>query len=284
MTLTPAQQALIVQAVRDAAREEIMPRFRNLQPEAIQVKSRADDLVTEADLRTEIRLRDIFTREIPGALVVGEEAVAADPSLRARIAEAELALIIDPVDGTWNFARGLAAFGVIVSATRFGTPVFGLHYDPVMDDWMIADEARPTAHVFADGRELALATSPGARPEDAAGYMHFALMPPEMRTALAPALPRIRRSDALRCSCHEYRMLASGAVDFCLSPMLNPWDHAAGVLLCQRAGGVARMMDGRDYNTRITSGLLLSAATEETWTGLRDLVAGALPPDAIASR
>jgi fructose-1,6-bisphosphatase/inositol monophosphatase family enzyme len=52
--------------------------------------------------------------------------------------------------------------------------------------------------------------------------------------------------------------------------VLNPWDHAAGVLICRQAGGVARMLDGRDYNTSITKGVLLSAANEETWTSLKD--------------
>ncbi|WP_238364256.1 inositol monophosphatase family protein [Mesobacterium pallidum] len=284
MTLTQTQQSLIVEAVRAVAREEILPRFRNLSADDIAVKSRADDLVTEADLHAEARLRAVFSDAFPQALVVGEEAIAADPALRTRIAGAELALIIDPVDGTWNFARGLPAFGVIVSATRFGAPVFGLHYDPVMDDWMIADMTGPTTHVFADGRQRSLSTSAGGAPQEVAGYMHYALMPQPMREALAPLLPRIRRSDSLRCSCHEYRMLASGAVDFCLSTMLNPWDHAAGVLLCTQAGGVSRMLDGQDYNAHFTSGLLLSAATEETWLGLRDLFVSALASDAVTSR
>ena len=47
-----------------------------------------------------------------------------------------MAIIIDPVDGTWNYARGLALFGVILAVTRYGIPVYGLLYDPVIDDWI----------------------------------------------------------------------------------------------------------------------------------------------------
>jgi fructose-1,6-bisphosphatase/inositol monophosphatase family enzyme len=65
-------------------------------------------------------------------------------------------------------------------------------------------------------------------------------------------------------------LLAQGAVDFVMSDVLNPWDHAAGVLACRQAGGVARMLDGRDYSTAILNGVLLSAANQDTWQRLRD--------------
>ena len=118
--------------MRRAAKAEIMPRFRNLSDGDIRTKSHANDLVTEADTRA---LQIAF----PSALVIGEEAVAAKPDLLEGIAEAQLAFHIDPVDGTWNFAHGLPVFGVIIAATRYGKPVFGLIYDPVGDDWAIAD-------------------------------------------------------------------------------------------------------------------------------------------------
>lgn len=51
--------------------------------------------------------------------------------------------------------------------------------------------------------------------------------------------------------------------------MMTPWDHAAGVVACQQAGGVARMLDGREYNAGITEGFLLTANTEIAWTALQ---------------
>jgi len=85
-----------------------------------------------------------------------------------------------------------------------------------------------------------------------------------------PRLAALGQATPLRCSCHEYRLLAQGAAEFVLSDRLNPWDHAAGVLICQRAGGVARMLDGRAYDTSITDGVLLCAGSEAAWTILRD--------------
>jgi fructose-1,6-bisphosphatase/inositol monophosphatase family enzyme len=186
------------------------------------------------------------------------------------VAGAEFAIIIDPVDGTWNFVHGLPLFGVIVAVTRFGRPVLGLLYDPVADDWLIADETAPAQLVAANGIARRAATSAGGALGDLHGYVHASLMEQPRQEALYPRLAALGQATALRCSCHEYRLLAQGAVDFVLSDRLNPWDHAAGVLICQRAGGVARMLDGQDYGTAQETGLLLCAGSEETWDALRD--------------
>jgi len=132
--LTPAQRRQIINIVRRAARAEIMPRFRRLSDGDIRTKSRADDLVTDADTRAEAMITRALQIAFPSALVIGEEAVASKPAALEGIAEAQLAFVIDPVDGTWNFAHGLPMFGVIVAATRYGKPVFGLIYDPVADE------------------------------------------------------------------------------------------------------------------------------------------------------
>lgn len=268
--MTPAEQVALINLVRRAARAEIMPRFRNLAQGDITTKSGPHDLVTEADHQAEAMIARGLQRMFPHALIIGEEAVAAKPSLRESVSAAELAIIIDPVDGTWNFAHGLPLFGVIIAVTRFGRPVLGLLYDPVADDWIIADEATPTRLGAALGAERPAKVSSGGELSDLQGYMHFSLMTQDQQELLAPLLPELARVTALRCSCHEYRVLAQGAVDFVMSSMLNPWDHAAGVVACQQAGGIAMMLDGRTYNTEITEGVLLCAANQDTWTRLRD--------------
>ncbi len=159
--MTPAQQAALINLVRRAARAEIMPRFRNLAQGDITTKSGPHDLVTEADHQAEAMIARGLQRMFPHALIIGEEAVAAKPSLREDVSAAELAIIIDPVDGTWNFAHGLPLFGVIIAVTRFGRPVLGLLYDPVADDWIISDEATPTRLGAALGAERPAKVSSG---------------------------------------------------------------------------------------------------------------------------
>ncbi|WP_101065907.1 inositol monophosphatase family protein [Roseovarius salinarum] len=268
--LSRAQETALINLVRRAARAEIMPRFRNLGHADISAKSSAQDLVTEADHAAEAMLARGVQRMLPHALVVGEEAVAGRAALRDEIAAAELAVVIDPLDGTWNFAHGLPLFGVIVAITRFGRPVFGLLYDPVIDDWIVAREGERTHLARTGGAERPLRMGGGGALRDLSGFIHLYLLPEDKRAAMAAALPEFARTSMLRCSCHEYRTLAQGGMDFCLSGVLNPWDHAAGVLACRQAGGVARLMDGRDYDAGVTEGYLLTAPDEDSWQRLRD--------------
>lgn len=269
--LTRAQKAALINLVRRTAKAEIMPRFRNLAAADITTKSGPEDLVTEADRAAEAMLSRGLQQMFPHALVVGEEAAAADPDLRGKIAGADLAFILDPVDGTWNFVNGLAVFGVIVSVTRFGKPVFGLLYDPAMDDFISAEEDGAAELTRATGRPRPVATSASGDVDNLSGYMHYYLMDRAVQEQLAPLMPRFGRIGSLRCSCHEYRMLAQGHADFLLSATLNPWDHAAGVLIVERAGGVARMLDGREYNAGIDTGYLLAAPDEASWQKLANV-------------
>ncbi|PIE14556.1 MAG: inositol monophosphatase [Rhodobacterales bacterium] len=276
-TLTPAQQTSIVNLVRRAARAEILPRFRNLSPAQISTKSSPTDLVTEADTEAEAMIARGILHLFPNALVLGEETASQSPELRKQAAEAELAFIVDPVDGTWNFAHGVPLFGVILAATRFGKPIFGLLYDPICDDWVIASEDSPARHADLRGSKI-LSMGQGGALDTLSGHAHVSLMPRDTQENLAPLLPAFARVGSLRCSCHEYRMAAQGAADFVLSGLLNPWDHAAGVLICQRAGGHAAFLDGRDYDISVTEGQLLVAATRDTWNRIRDHLAPVLSP------
>ncbi len=263
--LSQAQQQSLVNIVRRAAKAEILPRFRNLSAGQISTKSGPDDLVTEADTQAEKMIARGILRMFPNAMVIGEEAAHARPELRDEAAKAELAFIIDPVDGTWNFAHGLPVFGVILAATRFGRPVFGMLYDAIMDDWITADSETGAMMFGARGPHRRMRTSEGGALGELSGYLHFYLMDKDTQATMAETLPDFGRTGALRCSCHEYRMLAQGSVDFCLSGVLNPWDHAAGVLICQRAGGFVRMLGGQEYNIAIKQGYLLAAANEDVW-------------------
>ncbi|MGO7895836.1 inositol monophosphatase family protein, partial [Rhizobium leguminosarum] len=71
-----------------------------------------------------------------GALFLGEESVAADPDLLGSLEHADLAIVVDPVDGTFNFAAGIPAFGVMASVISGGETVAGIIYDPMGDDWV----------------------------------------------------------------------------------------------------------------------------------------------------
>ncbi len=267
--ISAAQRTQIINMVRRAARAEIMPRFRRLSDGDIRTKSRADDLVTDADTNAEAMITRALQISFPSALVIGEEAVAAKPSLLDGIVDAQLAFHIDPVDGTWNFAHGLPVFGVIVAATRYGKPVFGLIYDPVGDDWAVADEEMTPQlqHPLGPARELKVAT--GKPLEELSGLIPLALFPKDKQPQMAATFPEFSRVSSLRCSAHEYRMLAQGHYDFCLTALLDPWDHAAGALIAERAGAYVEMLDGGEYSATRHTGHLLIAPDKATWNKLK---------------
>jgi fructose-1,6-bisphosphatase/inositol monophosphatase family enzyme len=264
--LTAAARADLVAAVRDAARTQILPRFRALAEGDISTKSGPQDLVTAADLAAEAQIIAALSRTMPDVRVIGEEGIAADPSLRSSFASGARLVIVDPVDGTWNFARGLGLFGVILAVVEHGLPVFGMLYDPLLDDWVEAAADGPARMRHADGRAVDLATSAARQIAGMTGYVPLGLYDKPVQAAIAAQIPAFSRLTSLRCSCHEYRLLAQGHVDFVLSgPEPHPWDHAAGVLATQRAGGVTRFLDGTDYGVARRSGVLLSAANPAAW-------------------
>ena len=271
--MSPARQSHVLNILRRAARSEILPRFRKLSAGDVATKSHADDLVTAADTAAEAMITRALQAAFPDALVVGEEAVAADPGLLDRIADAPLAFILDPVDGTWNFAHGLPVFGVILAVTQFGRPVFGLIYDPLADDWAIADEATAPVLERANGATTRLRVAMGKPLDALSGFVALNLFPRDRQAALAATLPGFRRVYSMRCSAQEYRMIAQGHADFMLSGLLHPWDHAAGALICARAGAHVEMLDGGPYSAARHEGHLLVAPDRTTWNRLRKVFA-----------
>ncbi|HSG36903.1 MAG TPA: inositol monophosphatase [Paracoccaceae bacterium] len=266
--LTEARRSLLLEAVRKAARQAILPRFRNLAEGDVSQKSGPADLVTLADTEAEALITAMVAPEWPEAVVLGEEGVAADPTARQRMAKAEWAVIVDPVDGTWNFAKGLATFGVILAVCHKGQPVFAALYDPVMDDWVEAS-AGQGASLRGPSFSRPLRVSKETERRRMNGYIPMGLFPMETRRRLVQDFPDFGRVTSLRCSCHEYRMVAQGHSDFTLSgPTPHPWDHAAGALAVMEAGGVVRFLDGEAYRTERLKGVLLSASNEALWQEL----------------
>jgi fructose-1,6-bisphosphatase/inositol monophosphatase family enzyme len=268
--LSSPQTKALITAVRDAARAEIVPRFRSLPPSDIHSKSAPDDLVTAADTGMETRLTKALAEIYPDALVLGEEATAEDVTVMERVRQPGQCIIIDPVDGTWNFAQGVTTFGTIIAVTHDGDTVLGMLYDPMMDDWMIAGKDAGAWYVRPGAEPTRLRTSQPAPIGDLTGIGSLALYPRVRQVAVAQRFPDFRRVLGLRCACHEYRLLAAGSVSFMMNGALKPWDHAAGALVVKEAGGVARLLDGSDYMPTMQNGLMLAASDEDTWGRVRD--------------
>ncbi|MDH4571528.1 inositol monophosphatase family protein [Salinicola acroporae] len=264
------QQQQLIEIVRDAAKTEILPRFRNLSEDAIRSKSAPDDLVTDADQGAERMMTAAIRELLPEVTVIGEEAVADGSANLDDIAGAELALIIDPVDGTWNFARGLNQFGVILAATSFGETIFGLLYDPMADDWIVARHGEGAWFGRPDGTQRRLQVSDTDQFDEMVGSTSIRLFAKPQQYQLAATFPDFQRMMAFGCACHEYRTMAFGFVDFMLTGKLMPWDHAAGLMIHAEAGGYSALLDGTPYQPTIHQGTVLAASSRGHWEQLRE--------------
>ena len=260
--------------LREAAIAEIMPRFRNLSEADIRQKTSATDLVTEADEAAERWIACECRSLAPDALFLGEESVAADPALLDRLDDAELAIVVDPVDGTANFAAGLPLFAVMAAVVLRGETVGGIIYDPVGDDVMIAEKGAGAFQRTRSGETRRLTTAAALPLAETIGCISTSYFPPDDKAALLPRLAGVKITGNYRCAGHEYRLLASGGSHFSVYSKLMPWDHLAGCLLVAEAGGHVGKPDGSPYTPRDKEGVVIAACDASVWTAARD---GLLP-------
>lgn len=264
----------LVEAVQAAAAKEIAPRFRALSANEIETKSGALDLVTIADRAAEEAIRRAVGRILPGAAFVGEESVAENPALLDAIGASDTAVIVDPIDGTGNYVAGLAVFGTILAVVENGRTVFGLLFDPVMEDWMFALRDEGAYFRRRDGTCLRIATRGDRDLAAASGFVALQdYSVPDRRTVLRGFEP-VQQIRDIRCSCHEYRLLVSGHADFIRSSALKPWDHAAGLLLLDEAGGWSAIDGETPYAPTIHAGGIIAASCEQMGRRISGLAAG----------
>lgn len=266
MTLDVAGLAAIL---REAAKREILPRFRRLDAGMVRQKTEAIDLVTEADTEAERFIAAAVAALMPEALFVGEEAVAADPALLDALDAADLAVVVDPVDGTANFAAGLPLFAVMAAVVANGETVAGIIYDPMGDDWVLAEQGGGAWLRRPDGDEQRLHVAAPVPLDQMVGTVSVAFLAQDSKPAVLANLAKIRVAANYRVAGHDYRLFASGHTHFAMFNKLMPWDHLAGTLIAREAGGYVARFDGSAYLPRHRGGGLLIAPDNDTWTLLR---------------
>lgn len=259
----------LAHVLREAARAEVLSRFRKLDAGMIRTKASTIDLVTEADEACERAITASIAGSHPSHVVIGEEAVAANPRLLHQHFGDEMVLYIDPVDGTANFAAGLPLFAVIGAVVQRGETVAGVIYDPMGDDWLMTERGCGTWQVFADGRRARMKFADPAPLADMVGTASVYFMSLEKRREVLANLSQVSMCTSYRCAGHEYRMAASGHLNFLMYYKLMPWDHLAGALMMQEAGAHVARLDGSAYQANHLEGGLLVAPDRDSWETLR---------------
>ncbi len=248
-----------------AARTEIMPRFRKLTSSQIRQKSSALDLVTDADEAAEALISAALREAFPGALIIGEEATQRDPSLLPALASAGLAFVVDPIDGTKNFASNLPLFGVMAAAIVSGQIVAGVIFDPVCREWAYALRDGGAWIEHEDGSRIPLRVAAPCPVSAMEGIVGTGFLPEPLKSIVLSNLSKLAASANFRCAAHEYRLAAAGFSHLLLYNRLMPWDHAAGWLLHREAGGYSAHFDGTSYLPAHFAGGLICTSDETTW-------------------
>ncbi|MDA9008855.1 inositol monophosphatase [Alphaproteobacteria bacterium] len=272
VSITRKQLELISEIVKSAAETEIMPRFRNLSDDQIETKSDPTDFVTEADKAAEIAISAGLRALFPDAFVFGEEAVAADPSLLAKLSDADLSIIIDPIDGTGNFVAERPRFGTIIAVVIKGEVAAGFIYNPNSLTSHCTIWGEGAWQETADGITADLAVKTTAPLGQLTGSGGLKFLPKELREQVRESLKLIGSYEHAGSCAVRYPELANGELDFMFFNRLMPWDHAAGWLLHKEAGGYSHRLDGLPYRPTDFEGPLLLTNNEETWETLKERV------------
>jgi fructose-1,6-bisphosphatase/inositol monophosphatase family enzyme len=252
--------------LREVAQREIVPRFQKLSPGDVISKPSAEDpndLVTAADRAAEAELTLRLPELVPGSSVVGEEAVAADPTVLERLRGRVPVWVVDPLDGTRNFAAGHGPFGTMVALVERGELLVAGIYLPLLDSAYLAERGQGA---FQDGTRI-----PPRQPSTdvLAGTAYVRYMPEPGASELTRRAAQHRQVPGVICAAHEYTQVASGQKDYVHYYRLLPWDHAPGALIVREAGGVARHPDGRDYDVFDGPESTLLSPDEATWQRAR---------------
>lgn len=241
LDVTDQLHRAVLDAMGEAARTEILPRWRALAESEIRTKTADWDLVTDADINAEVYLTKALT-ELIDIPVVGEEATSADPSIVKQVAGAEACWVVDPVDGTRNFVHGQEDFACMVALVVGGRTQAAWITHPVVGREIWGARGQGT---WIDGeRVTAPAPADPSAPRGSIGA-RLAIGDPEALFARARKLGPAK--DIRFCAGWDYYDLIVGEKDYVVFSRALPWDHAPGGLLSEEAGLRVGRFNGDEF-------------------------------------
>ncbi len=255
----------VADVLAHVAREIVLPHFRTLTDSQI-IEKAADDVVTVADTLAEDAITARLTALLPGVPVVGEEAAHAEPALLDALGGQ--CWIVDPIDGTNNYARGEGPFGIMVALAEDGLAQAGWIYDPLRERLCFAQRG---GGAFLNGERIT-ARATAAEPPVAAISTLF-MDDAERAFVKRQIAPHYTLVDIPRCAAEQYPRLALGENDVSIFNRTHAWDHAAGALWLNEAGGRVARPDGSAYRVDEPDRTgLIGAASPELWEQLAALL------------
>lgn len=269
------QLDLVAETLKDVASELVLPAYLNLGVGDVREKT-PGDLVTVIDEQVEAALARRLPALLPGSILIGEESVHRDPGILKGLG-AEYVWLLDPLDGTGNFVKGVPHFAIMLALLKRGHAIASWIFAPVSGDLVMAEQGggvfyQNTLKTGQQNQRIGLSTSPATSPatspstSDLSGVVYSRYMPDDIRQWVTKRTDDSFRTHLPRgAAAAEYPRLLHREVDFLLYWRTLPWDHVPGVLMVNEAGGKAQRLDGRPY-TALDQGVgLLVASDDEAW-------------------
>jgi len=263
----PDMRNMLRLAAEAAVKAGAVLQERYEQPHQIRHKG-AIDLVTEADLASEELILTVLQNSLPGIKVLSEESFASYDS-----APEEPVWIIDPLDGTTNFAHNFPWFAVSIALYDRGGSRVGVIYNPIQKELFCATRA---GGAWLNGRRITV--SEVSSLQNALVATGFPYDIRERSDSILAMLKKVlTHSQGVRrpgAATLDLAYLACGRLDAFWEVGLKPWDTAAGYLLVQEAGGMLSRFNGSPFSPFIPE---LLASNTHLHKDLIDLLRGFSP-------
>lgn len=232
LTTEDTEESLLnfaIQTARDAGRV-LAKRFGR----TLEISNKSElDLVTESDLASERLIIDRIKTHYPRHAILAEESGASEPADREK--QSDWRWIIDPLDGTTNYAHGYPCFCVSIGLENKGRRELGVVYDPIRDEIFTAERGQGAA---LNGRRIHVSPTPNlASALLCTGFPYDVRERSEFARHFANfimAAQGVRRDGAAAL---DLAYVAAGRFDGFWEEGLKPWDVAAGALIIEEAGG-----------------------------------------------
>lgn len=207
----------------------------------------AINLVTEVDKLCEEMIGEGIRKSFPEHDILGEEGIA-------KRKESELCWIVDPLDGTTNYAHGFPFFGVSIALEHKGDIICGVIYDPVRDEMFAAEKGKGAT---LNGEKIRVSGAPSLKESLLATGFAYSVQEPGRPDNLDNFKAFIKTALAVRrpgAAAIDLAYVACGRLDGFWELFLKPWDIAAGVIIIKEAGGLVTGFNGSPidiYGTEI---------------------------------
>ena len=242
--LPPIYLATAIEAVMRAGEVQMQHFGREMRID----KKGAIDLVTEIDLQIEREFRAMIGERFPHHVVLGEEFSREED----RHLAAEFTWVLDPIDGTTNFAHGLPIFCSSLALEINGAPVVGAVYDPNRRELFTAQRG---LGAWLNGVPLRVSSAAILVDSLLVTGFHYSIHkdPEELLGLFGAFITRARAVRRLGSAAIDLCYVAAGRFDGFWEQKLQPWDVAAGALIVEEAGGTVTTASGAPFRSSLGS-------------------------------